>query len=145
MTVRLQDGLSPEWTCPTCLREEPVRAPKAPTPLRGILLREEGDTLIVKASEQDVRVFGAQAGRPLTVQHGPAVMSYEDAMARIRGEDPLAVFPGDYLYNESGVRVMLVSSVDIRNDVVEATVLGDLTRTYRPTLRRYSIQGEGIR
>jgi hypothetical protein len=115
-----------------------VAAPAAglsdpPAPLRGIILRADAETLIVKPSESQVERYapGAEVEvRPFRVAPGT--------------RSPLQFEVGDYLYNRHGYRVAMVEEMVLRTEPIDATSFGDRYQTFRPGRRRLEIRAVGV-
>lgn len=86
--------------------------------LRGIVLREERDTLVVRATPEEVVRF--------------AVGDQVDVARRAkRAEDAfLALRPGLYLYDRTGREVLLVDETSIEREEFDITGFGDTARRF---------------
>jgi hypothetical protein len=89
--------------------------------LRGIIVRQESDTLVVRASPEEVATFAAPAGISMSALR-PSGM----------GVTPM---PGDVLYNASGQPVAVVTDLEFHTERVDVTTFGDEQRVYLPGRR----------
>jgi hypothetical protein len=101
--------------------------------LRGIILREESDTLVVQATPSDVKKFGAKAGQEVEVRGGSVSMDYETAKRFQHGEFHWrSMRPGMVLYDEHQHPIVQVRDFDVRVDHehIDVTSFGQVTRSY---------------
>lgn len=87
--------------------------------MRGIILRADGDELIVQATAADVRQFAARS--PVDVRMR-TTMTMGEANAAITGASVLAhAQPGDQLYTRLGQPVGVVESINITRGYLDVT------------------------
>lgn len=97
--------------------------------LRGIILREEGAELVVRATEGEVAAFGA--GRE--VHLAPTTPAVEPSM-----------LAGETLYDRNGNPVCIVTDVSMSVDRVDMTSMGDVVRNYVSGLITVDIRASGV-
>lgn len=128
------------------LRREP--------PLRGIVLRDDRDTLVVQASEVEVQRFArAQVGRPVQVESstlrvrvdpGITLMTTGDAAPFSTPLTPGQLTPGGLLYDAAGRPVAYVRNVQVHTERLDVTAIGSHMRTMMSGLTRVEITAEGV-
>lgn len=124
-------------------------APTQPAAIRGIVLRDERDTLIVQASLDEVQRFAApMRGREVSVQ--------PDVNIRLRRPDPTTggcvqgqgevgrIDFGDYLYDRDGKPVCVIRTLNMDHDLLETTSFSDLQRSYMRGALHIRIEAEGL-
>lgn len=92
---------------------------------RGVILREDRDTLIVQAAPEDVARFAL--GRPVAVTQAPE--------RRAGGPELL----GETLYTAGGVPVCVVMGLSVDVDRIETTRFGDSFSSYAAGRRNVRI------
>lgn len=113
--------------------------------LRGIILREAGDELIVQASPADIRQF-AHGGADVILARGKMVQTADHAYAVMTGQLPLyaGVHPGDNLFDRRGLHVAVVTEVHLTAEVIDTTHNSPRWYMYRPGTRRTDIRAVGV-
>ena len=118
--------------------------------LRGIILRDADDQLVVQATPADIRQFAVPGQREVIVTRGRMVQSYAHAEATMQGVlDPFTrCQPGMSLYNDRGEIVAVVTDLRLDYDsLIETTIWNpwsDQSRTYMPGRRRIDITAVGV-
>lgn len=123
--------------------------PMAEAPLRGVVIREERDTLVVQASEQDVQRFARSRGgaevnvqaATLRVSMGGARDIYADGAPP---ENPGVLRMDDFLYDREGKPVARVRDVRVDVDRIDVTSFGDVARNFVNGLTHVRIQADGL-
>jgi hypothetical protein len=103
--------------------------------LRGIVLREDADTLVVRATDAEVARFGSGA-------------SVQVALAQARGGDARpdwhALMDTGLLYDAVGNPVARISDISMESEMLETTMFGDTHRGYMRGVNRVNIRAIGI-
>lgn len=107
----------------TSAAAQPVKA------LRGIILRDDHDTLVVRATPEEVSHFTRGDRVTMSGVHPAA----EDAVFNLR--------PGERLYDSRGREVLEVHDLSITMDHIDITSFGDSTSRYMRGGMRVSIEG----
>jgi hypothetical protein len=136
--------------------------------LRGIILREPGEELVVRATAQEVEAFGARRGeqvellRPRMTYRAGAYRAGAVGMMTSSGPnyDPseaqlppayLMLRPGAELFDADGNRVAIIQEINLTQDRIETTsygevdVAGNLVRSYVGGFVRCDIRAVGVR
>lgn len=124
--------------------------PTVERPLRGILLRDEGEALVVTASPAEVRRFAeGQRGRPVVVQQAEVRMRFGGLNADAYGDpaqDVLALEPGvlrstdQFLYDREGRPVARVVRLTQDVDQIDVTSFGSTRQMFTPGLIRIGLE-----
>lgn len=130
----------------------------APT-LRGIIIRDDADHVIVRADSQDIRNFAQKPGAQVEMRPPPA-----DLLLRFRGgpsgsvqrrggrsgpapavlTEPVYIRMSDYLYNAEGVPVAEIHQINQNMENIEITSFGDVQRSYVAGPLSLEIQAFGL-
>lgn len=116
-------------------------------PLRGIVIRDSSDTLVVRASAEEVDRFAARQGAEVAVLHPEMVMR----LGHVPAGEPVTdqatagtVSPGDTLYDGMGRPVAIIEHLESRVDAVDVTSHGDMYQTFTQGRRELRISAVGL-
>lgn len=130
----------------------------APT-LRGIIIRDDADHVIVRADSQDILNFAQKPGAQVEMRPPPA-----DLLLRFRGgpsgsvqrrggrsgpapailTEPVYLKCTDYLYNAEGVPVAEITQIHQNMEAIEVTSFGDVRRSYAQGVVALDISAFGL-
>lgn len=118
-------------------------APPSLGGLRGIILRDDEDTIVVKASQADIKRFGAARQSEVVVNHGRMSMDFATANAVITGGVSFVMArPGEMLYNADGAPVLRIRDASYRRDTFDVSTFSDQFPKFVQGRLRISIEGE---
>lgn len=101
--------------------------------LRGIILREDGQDLVVRAPSAAVGPARG-AGGEVHLRRPAGVLQ------RV----PVSHLPGETLYDRLGHPVCVVEQVECGFETLDVTAFGDATTMFRPGRRTFSVRAAGI-
>lgn len=112
--------------------------------LRGIILRDERDTLVVQpASAEDIAKFAPRVGMAVSLSR--ASMSYAAAMTMLHsGDGYIRTAPGEILYNLHQEAVAVVDDVRAHVEQIDTTSYDDGMRRYSPGRVYVVIRAHGL-
>lgn len=122
--------------------------------LRGIVLRDEADLIVVRATPEDVRRFAtANMGQPVNLRRadvrlrfvplsgGTVVMAPGPVPPRFTEDGaPAELDPDGLLYNARGMPVAQVTSVRLNVHPVDVSTMGDVYRTFAAGRRSLDVE-----
>ena len=106
--------------------------------VRGIVIREDPDRLIVQASEADVAAFARQAWA------GAVVSGVRNGWALQAEGDGASLRASDTLYDVNGRPVAMITEMSMTAEALDMTRLGDAYQHYARGRVRVDIRAVGI-
>ncbi len=101
--------------------------------MRGIILREQADVLVVQPTDGEVVKFGK--GTPVSVNGPVAPLTMRDVA------DMVGL--GEVLYDIHGRAVAMIQDMTVHRDRMETTAFGSDHRSYINGLQRFEIRATG--
>lgn len=103
-----------------------------PESLRGIILRDEGAELVIRATPTEVAQFTRGGARDVIVARGRMTQTAAYAASVLAGERTprYDIRPGTVLYDGDGIEAVLVRDVSYGRPQIDITSFGGVTDRY---------------
>lgn len=136
--------------------------------LRGIIVRDETDKVVVQATPQQIQQFAPRPGQEVAVRpetppvrmrvggrryaarsanmytYGPASAWQEPTLEEDARPEVGRLRYDDYLYDRDGRPVAQIVAVDVYQDRFETTTFGDAVRSYMAGQTQIDIRARGL-